>query len=255
MDCEQEAHNRSMKVSIPDITPSGFTAHLESFNGCNAYGIECAWMTLPNDLHLEYGSVDTNGAGAGVKDNISQRIVFNQGFSSPPKICVWFQEIDFPSMKMALPANVHDNPFLRDSLPGMIASASNNYTAIRVTADDITDTSFTLSLASWLDRKYTNIRAGWFAYPAEQDGKRVRSGREKVTRAQPTSNKQVPFSQPFSRTPATFSAISEIDFGSAKHLRMKCKATAPNERELKLDYGTWDDSEMDHAHITWIAIE
>lgn len=204
-----------MKVSIPDITPSGFTAHLESFNGCNAYGIECAWMTLPNDLHLEYGSVDTNGAGAGLKDNVRQHIVFNQGFSSPPKIRVWFQEIDYP------------------------VNAGNNYTAIKVMAEDITDTSFTLSLSSWLDRKYTNIRAGWFAYPAEQDGIRVRSGRERVTRAQKNLNRQVPFSpQPFSRTPATFSAISEVDFGSAKHLRMKCKATAPNERELKLDYGT-----------------
>ena len=237
IDCDQNTRNRSMAVSVPDITPSEFTAHIASFNECNAYAIDCSWMTLPDDLHLEHGSVDTHSTGAVYNDNFRQRVVFDQRFASPPRVCVWLQEIDYPShVEAGLAANV--------------------FTSIVVTTDNISDNSFTLSITSWANRKYRSVRAGWFAYPAEEDGKRVKSGRNTVARAQGVLKQNSGFyGQPFSRTPATFIAISKVDFGYNANLRMMCRANAPNPQTLEWEYGTWSDSNMDSAEVTWIAIE
>lgn len=193
-------------------------------------------MTLPGDLHLEYGSVDTAGE-IGLKEKFRRRVTFNQKFASRPKICVWLQAVDYPS----------------SSEDGCSA---NTWTSLRAYVDDLNDDSFTLCLETWDNRKFRNVRAGWFAYPTEEDGKRVRHGRDRVVRAQKQLKHKAPFyNQPFSRTPATFIAISEIDFQRGKNFRFDCKASAPNNRELEWEYGTWDDSDMDHCEITWIAIE
>ncbi|KAJ5986739.1 hypothetical protein N7451_011104 [Penicillium sp. IBT 35674x] len=237
IDCDQNTRNRSMAVSIPEITPSEFTVQVASFNGCNAYGIDCSWMTLPDDLHLEHGSVDTHGTGVDYNDNFRQRVVFGQRFASPPKICVWLQEIDYPS---------HQEP----------GFGGNVLTSIIVNADNITDNCFTLNILSWSNRKYRSVRAGWLAYPAEEDGKRVKSARNSVARAQKTLKQSAPFyGQPFLRTPATFIAISKLDFGHDANLRMGCRANAPNPQSLEWEFGTWADSNMESAEVTWIAIE
>jgi hypothetical protein len=237
VDCDQDARNRSIAVSVPDITASVFAVQVASFNGCNAHGINCSWMTLPDDLHLEYGSVDTHGTDQVYQDNFRRHIVFGQRFASKPIICVWLQAIDYPGH-------------------GDLNLGANDFTSIAVNYENENENSFILSIASWDNRKYRNCRAGWFAYPAEENGKRVKSGRDRVERAQGRLKKRGQFyGQPFERTPATFIAISEMDFSHEKNLRMWGEASAPNNKELEWEYGTWNDSSMNHADITWIAIE
>ncbi|KAJ6000014.1 hypothetical protein N7481_000423 [Penicillium waksmanii] len=236
MDFEHASRSASIAVEISDIKPSELTVRANSFQGCNAFDINCSWMTLPSDLHLEYGSVDTAGE-TGLKEKFRRRVTFTQKFTSQPKICVWLQAVDYPS----------------SSEDGC---GANTWTSIRAFVDDLTDDSFTMCLDTWDSRKFRNVRAGWFAYPAEEDGKRVRSNRERVVRAQKQLKHKAPFyAQPFLRTPATFIAISEIDFQRGKNFRFDCKSSAPNNRELEWEYGTWDDSDMDHCEIIWIAIE
>ncbi|KAJ6109848.1 hypothetical protein N7486_002083 [Penicillium sp. IBT 16267x] len=95
-----------------------------------------------------------------------------------------------------------------------------------------------------------------FGPAAEEDGKRVKSDRNTVLRAQGVVKNKAPFyGQPFSRTPATFIAVSKIDFGANSNIRMMCRANAPNNQELEWEFGTWADSNMDSAEVTWIAIE
>lgn len=230
IDCDQGPRNRAVSFSVPDVNPSEFTIQVSSFNGCNAYGLSCAWMTLPDDLHLESGSIDTYEGGLLELDGFSRRIAFSQRFASPPKICIWLQEFDY--------------------------SSAYDWTSISVSTDNINANCFTLNIRSWANRKFRSVRAGWFAYPSEEDGKRVKSGRSRVSRDQKFRNERHPFyGQPFSGIPATFIAISEIDFGANANLRVRCAANAPNERELEWEYGTWWDSNMDHADVTWIALE
>lgn len=237
IDCEQSVRTRAMTLSIPDVTPSEFQIQMASFNGCNAYGISCSWMTLPDDLHLESGSIDTHGTGEMYHDHFTQRVVFGQRFASPPKICTWLQEFDYTS-----------------DIDG--STVANTFTSLFVRADNINEHSFTLHIGSWANRKFRNARAGWFAYPSEEDGKRVKSGRDRVTSAETTQQKKAPFyGQPFSRTPATFIAISEIDFAGDSNLRMTSTVKALNNQEMEWSFGTWGISIIDHADITWIALE
>ncbi|KAL9115746.1 MAG: hypothetical protein Q9227_000114 [Pyrenula ochraceoflavens] len=229
VDCDQGSRFRAVSLSVPDVTPSEFTMQVSAFNGCNAYELRCAWMTLPDDLHLESGSIDTYEGGVPERDGFSQRVVFSQRFATKPEICVWLQEFDY---------------------------ATYDWTSISVSADNINTNSFTLNIRSWANRKFRSARAGWFAYPSEENGKRVKSGRSRVTREQKYQKEKHPFyGQPFSNTPATFIAISEVDFGANANLRLRCTASAPNNRELEWEYGTWHDSNMDHADVTWIAVE
>ena len=95
----------------------------------------------------------------------------------------------------------------------------------------------------------------YLAYPAEEDGKRVKSGRNTVVRSQ-TVVKRAPFyGQPFKNQPKTFIAISEMDFSLHRNLRLRCSAIALNNKELEWSSGTWFDSDMRHAEVQWIAIE
>lgn len=132
----------------------------------------------------------------------------------------------------------------------------DEWMSIKCYADQITSNSFHLKIESWCDRKFTNVRVQWLAYPAEENGKRVKAGRNTVMGAQKEVTNRAPFyGQPFKNTPSTFIAISEIDFNIRKNLRFYAGASAPNNRELEWKYGTWDDTIMHHAEVQWLAIE
>ena len=186
-------------------------------------------MTLPSDLHLETGIVYTGSAGRANSDSCDQLIWFSQAFTSPPKICAWIQEFEW-----------HGTEFM----------------SIKCFPTDISSNSFHLKIESWANRKFTNVRVQWLAYPSEEDGRRVKSGRTTVNRAQREINAKAAFyGQPFQNTPKTFIAISEMDFGCSRNLRFRCSANAPNNKELEWKYGTRDDTDMDHAEVQWLAIE
>jgi hypothetical protein len=160
-----------------------------------------------------------------------QHIYFSQSFASPPKIAVWFQEFQFPN---------------------------GGFLSLKCRATDVTADSFHLRIESWANRNFRQARVQYLAYPFEEDDKRVRSGRTTVSRGHGIdgSRNQAPFyNKPFKGTPATFIAISEMDFNNTGNLRLECSANAPNNKELIWNINTWADSDMDHAECQWIAIE
>jgi hypothetical protein len=215
-----------MSLASPEVNGRGFSLEASTFGGCYGYSLGCNWLTLPNDLHLETSQVFT---GNGDRGEYSQQIFFSQAFPSPPRIAVWLQEFEW-----------HDMGFM----------------SIKCTATDITSQSFYLRIESWAGRKFKQVRAQYLAYPSEEDGKRVKSGRTSLARAQGQVQNRYPFyNQPFTKQPSTFIAISELDFNSTRNLRFSCEAKAPNNRELEWSCHTWGDSDMDHAEAQWLAIE
>ncbi|RYN93450.1 hypothetical protein AA0119_g9487 [Alternaria tenuissima] len=219
--------SRSLSLSQPEVNASGFSVQAASFDNCYGYSLGCSWLTLPNDLHLETGMICCSGD----RKAYVQQVFFSQSFASPPKIAVWFQEFNYPN---------------------------GGFLSLKCRAAEITPHSFNLYIESWADRYFRQARVQYLAYPSEEDGKRVKAGRTTVTRGQGPngSRNQAPFyGQPFKNQPATFVAISEMDFNSSRNLRLACNANAPNNRELVWDLGTWSDSDMDHAECQWIAIE
>ena len=97
---------------------------------------------------------------------------------------------------------------------------------------------------------------GWFAYPAEEDGKRVKTGRERILRAAGNTTSTIKFyGQPFSRKPGMLAALAELDFGNNANLRLHTEVTNVTNESMSFQLGTWADTNMDHAEVTWIAIQ
>lgn len=220
---------RCLSLAFPEVNAGGFNVQAASFGGCRGFGIGCNWLTLPEDLHLESGMIHTYGGGRADYDSYTQHVFFSQSFASPPKVCIWIQEFEW---------------------------YGGDFLSMKCFAVDVNCHSFHLKIDSWAGRRFKNARVQYLAYPAEEDGKRVKSGRNTVVRSQKELTHRYPFyGQPFQNTPSTFIAISEMDFNGNRNLRLRCSANAPNNRELEWSYGTWDNSDMDHAEVQWIAIE
>lgn len=96
----------------------------------------------------------------------------------------------------------------------------------------------------------------WLAYPSEEDGKRVKTGRNPLKRGDgPQDLLQQFYCQPFKNPPKTFIAMSAMDFGYGNNLRFKSSVNAPTNYQLAWKFGTWDDTDMYLAEVQWIAIE
>lgn len=220
---------RALELAFPEVSPTEFSVRAASYTGTSGNSIGCCWMTLPNDLHLEVGMINTYGSDRET-DKYTEHVYFSQSFSSAPRIAVWFQSFEWPGS---------------DTL------------SIKCGAVGITPHAFQLKIESPTGRKFKNARVQYLAYPAEEHGKRVKSGRDVVRRHQVVFvQPATPFSgEPSKKTPKTFVAISEMEFGASQNLRFCGKIKALNNRELERLCGTWDGSDMDHREIQWIAIE
>ncbi|KAF2743081.1 hypothetical protein M011DRAFT_529339 [Sporormia fimetaria CBS 119925] len=220
---------RALSLGYPDVTTNGFSIQAASFDGCNGFEIGCNWLTLPEDIHLETGMLNTYSGGKYAYGTYLQEVTFSQSFEAPPKVCVWFQEINY---------------------------GHQDFISMKCEAVEVTANRFIMKVESWANRTFRNARVQYLAYPAAQDGKRIKSARELVTRQQKFLDKRGFFyGEPFRNTPASFIAISEIDLNSNANSRFRGSASAPNNKELTWSYGTWADTDMDHGAITWIAIE
>ena len=80
-----------MGVEFPMIQNDSFSVQTTAFNGTYGYAVGCNWMTLPNDLHLETGMIDTWNTRESNSEKIRREIFFSQAFKSPPVVCVWIQ--------------------------------------------------------------------------------------------------------------------------------------------------------------------
>lgn len=221
--------NRVLSLGFPEVKPNGFSVLAEAVNGCYGHNMGCNWMTLPDDLHMETGIVHTYGTNQADFDGFSRHVFFSQSFPTPPKVCIWLQAFEW---------------------------TGGDFISIKCYPQEVSCDSFVMRVESWANRRFRNVKLQYLAYPAEEDGKRVKSGRNTVNRAQKEQSLQYPYyGGPFKNTPKTFIAISEIDFGIDKNLRFRCSANAPNNEQLAWKFGTWDDTNMDHAEVQWIALE
>ncbi|KAI8633210.1 hypothetical protein F5Y19DRAFT_294110 [Xylariaceae sp. FL1651] len=220
--------NRALSLAFPEVHNNGFSLQVASWAGCYGYEIGCSWMTLPSDLHLETGLIDTYNQAVSDHSVLRRQVFFSQAFVNPPRVCVWLQEFEW-----------HGGDFM----------------SLKCSAIDITNNSFTIQCESWAGRRFKNVRIQYLAYPAEEDGKRVKSGTSLVNRAQARIEQHCPFyGAPFKEKPQVFIAICETDFNISRNLRFRTTAEADKE-SLKWSYGTWADTDMDHAAVQWIALE
>lgn len=226
----EKSQPKAFGGDVRALTNTGFTALVQSFGGCFSYGADMSWLTLPNNgVHFENGSYYTGDETNGRTQGIARRIHFAVPFDSPPKVYCWFNEIH---------------------------KEGSEWFCLRTYPSDISNSGFTLEVNAWAGRWFDSARISWFAYDSAEDGKRVKSGKNRATREDRSPKfKNSFYGSPFAKKPATFIAISEIDFGMDENIRAIATIDDVTATELQWSCGTWDNSNMDHMDITWIAME
>lgn len=223
---------KNFALSDLDINNAGFSVEAGSWNGCHVYSLGCNWMALPEDLHLETGTIHTFGEPQGEKRMFTQRVTFGQSFEATPMVLVWFRGISY--------------------------AETTGWFAMQCFAQDVKTNSCTIVIQAGEgdSRMFENATVQYLAYPRAEDGKRVKSARESANHPTKTFTQRAPFyDSPFNKSPSTFIANSKLDFKTNFHLRFQAQAAALNARELEWSYGTWSVSQMTTAHATWIALE
>ncbi|KAK4694378.1 hypothetical protein P7C71_g3198, partial [Lecanoromycetidae sp. Uapishka_2] len=212
-----------------DLSVTGFTVEPRSFGGSQAYGINFSWLTLPNNgVHFEFGQLDTYSLTNFNKLSTTQRIEFPNAFKSPPKVLAWFYEIN----------------------------KIGDWCSLKTYPKDASSTGFNIVIESWANRPFDGARVCWLAYEAEEDGKRVKSDKNLVDRATKFAKQDAPwYGTPFTQKPAVFIGISELDFSMGRNIRVRANIDGATNERLQWSYGTWDDSDMDHLIVTWLAVE
>ena len=230
IDLDKNQDRKAIRGEIKEVTLTGFAAKVHSFDGSNCFATDISWLAMPNDgIHLEYGSCNTYEEVAGGVSVIMRRMHFTESFDSPPKVCCRLTEIN---------------------------KTGPECFSLKTWSKDITTTGFTLVIESWANRTFDGARIGWFAYDTKEDAMQVKSGTSLANRRKREAKFSAEFyGTPFTARPATFIAISEIDFGLGGNIRATAEIQDVTASKMDCSCGTWLDSDMDHIGITWIALE
>jgi hypothetical protein len=216
-------------AELPRVSGDGFTMNLKAGNQCRPFDIQASWLTLPNNgIHFESGVFESWSLGRDIHENVTQRITFAEPFSEPPEICCWFVEIN----------------------------CGAGWHSLKTYTKNITKEGFTLKIDTWAGRSFDGAKVQWLAFDTAEDGKRVKRGLSTITRGQGANKEDLPFyGTPFSRPPATIIGITELDLGDNAGFRLQCVIHSATKDRLAWEYGTWADTNMDHAVFTWLAVE
>ncbi|KAK5053308.1 hypothetical protein LTR84_002282 [Exophiala bonariae] len=223
-----DAAGPRVAFDVVDIAADGFQATARTFGNCVPWDLKMSWLTLPeNGIHFETGTFDTSTVRNDSRSLAVTAVTFSRPFQRNPIVCCWFTEVDIPY----------------------------GWRSLRTWAARITHDGFVLSVDTWADRVWKNARVNWLAYDAEEDGRRIKSSVQIVKRHEVRNFSSPWLRDPQARDPTTFIAITELDCGPSRNTRISGQITNITGGRLIGEIGTWDDTDMDHLHCTWISIE
>lgn len=216
-----------------NITPNGFESFARTFGGARSWAPKMSWLTIPeNDIHFETGLFESyNVSRSADMQTITSRVSFAKKFVGAPTVVTWFSELNF----------------------------GGGWHSLTSKAQNITQDSFELIIGTWDNRNFDGVRVGWLAFNDTRCVSHAKAGRIRVTRAERKSDATVTFEgQEFSKTPAVFFAVAEIDAGDEYNLRLEGEVASATRTGFTYSCGTWadaNDHNMDHSDWVWIAIE
>ena len=220
---------RAIGCDVFNISASDFEFRVTTHPESETYQNVISWLALPiSSIHFEHGTYATIQSHREVVD-VSQRIVFNEPFASAPKVCVWLQEFN---------------------------SKGSDTTYSLVTYDEVEADSFKLVIKSSSSSPSSGMRIGWVAYPAEEHGRRIRSGRYRVANIDTFSDDEVIlFKPPYSRLPARFIGLNEFDITNVSSMRVTAEFTELSPENITLECGTWGEHTMKSVGCTWLTVD
>ncbi|KAG8907396.1 hypothetical protein FRB99_004421 [Tulasnella sp. 403] len=227
--------NARIRAYTSDISKSGFTAHVDSWADTTLYAGGFSYLTL-SPAHLEYdcGEFSTSEDHPWTNPHVktARRIDFSCHFITPPKVIVFFTQLDFK---------------------GQMSWRAKTYTS------DIDVEGFTIHIDTWADTTLYSATAGWIAYP--EDREHVFSGTASTNDIRPwnhpqlTQLKHVNFGNvEFWKYPSIFMAFNELDLNIRANLRLRCYADNISTQGFTWHIDSWADSVLYSAGISYLCV-
>jgi H-type lectin domain len=222
-------HNVRVIAYADNITATSFTAHINSWYDTTLYGATLSWITLAsNDPRYQSGSwalqcssSDYNATSKpALSRTIVQRINFDTGFASQPKVFAGISGIDL---------------------------AGDWY--LSVTASDVDVYGFTINIATAANTTLYGIKVDWVAYRPNEAN--MWSGNVSYS----GSNTHVDFGIHFENQPKIVTALTQFDISNGYNLRVETKANNVTNSSMDLLIDEWSDTEIRSATIAYLALD
>jgi len=227
LDVDKSANIR-VKTPIQNITRTSGVYHVTSWADTTLYsGIVDSLNLAPANLEFLNGEHVRSAANPA-----STRINFERPFLTPPKVLVFFNQIDLDK--------------------------DRNW-RLETTATDIDKTGFTLNIKTWSDTILYSATAGWIAYP--EDRAHIFSTSVNTKEVRPWDKPQLKQSKSigfgdveFWKTPNVFVAWNVFDISKAANFRLKAYVDDVTQKGLTWHIDTWFDTILYSAGATIIAV-
>ena len=221
-------HPIRIKSAIPFFTKDWVNCRFITWDGAKLYrGIGDVFALAPCDLDFltgEHMRRDT-------KLPASVRINFERPFITPPKVVVFFNQIEF--------------------------DRNRNWRAV-TTATDIDVKGFTLNIETWADTILHCAQTCWIAYP--EDRKNIFSTSVNTMEIRPwnqpqhVTNKEISFNSiEFFKKPSVFIALNHLDIDCKANLRINAYVDNITTTGLTWHIDTFSDSVLYAAGASIIA--
>ncbi|KAG8898907.1 hypothetical protein FRB99_007067 [Tulasnella sp. 403] len=227
--------NVRIKSYTSDVSKTGFTAHVDAWADTTLYTGGFSYLTL-SPAHREYEcgqfSTEEDHPWNNPKVETSRRINFSRSFVTPPKVIVFFTQLDLKNQ--------------------------TNWRAKTYTSE-VDANGFTIHIDSWADTTLYSATAGWIAYP--EDREHVFSGTANTQDVRPWNepqllqHKEVNFGNvEFWKNPNMFMAFNSLDLDSKANLRLKCYADNVSTKGFTWHIDSWADSVLYSAGISYLCV-
>ncbi|KAF5567875.1 hypothetical protein FNAPI_449 [Fusarium napiforme] len=219
-------------LNLSSVSETGISLSLKSFLHPTS-NLEASVMTLPNGtIPFQHGFVDAsdNPGGRSAGQNASVAVTFKKPFKAPPKVLVWFTEISQP----------------------------HGWRSLWTHASNVTETGLTVNIDTWCERQFEAARVAWLAWPAEFDGKTIRSEQHNTfTKGQQVS--EFPwYDGSFSKDPKVFTAIDWIDIPDTQptgSIGIYAKHEWATKDKLRWHAGVSDSTDCIKIGMCWLGVE
>ena len=231
--CELDIGNRTnlrVNAFVDAVTTAGFRINLTSWCDTTLYKCALNWLQLPSDNPVyRCGQFSTMDDHLWSRPQVytSRRITFSPPFSKPPKVVVFLNSLD------------------------MQASQDCRVVA---RATGIDETGFTIHLDTEQGSTLYSARAGWIAYPANQEG--IFCGTAGVSHPNQHKNSgKVEFGTvKFVKNPTVFVGINMLRVAHKANLRISTFVDSVSTTSMTWHIDTWGDTVLNGAGVSYICM-
>lgn len=233
LDMDSSANVRIECVS-QNVRNDGMSMNLRSWDDTVQHGSACTWLARSNNgggIQSGHFPTTDDHPPDQPKQKTSRRITFQQRYTSPPKVVVWFDELD-------------------------IEKSAN--CRVKTYADSISADGFTIHIESWADSVTHSAAACWLAYPADRtdmcSGTYTTQDVRPPSDPRPQTEGNVSFPITFSKPPRLFLALNLIDVDHNYNMRIHLSATNVTNTGMKWHNDSWADTRLHEAGASYIAL-